>query len=70
MRRFSPELEAQIAHMRAELLRQEQDRQRAEAQLAVEKEERERAQRKVSRGCPGPPFLLVFRCSSLSLPSA
>ncbi len=45
--RFSPELEAQIAHMRAELLRQEQDRQRAEAQLAVEKEERERAQRKV-----------------------
>jgi hypothetical protein len=33
--------------MRAELLRQEQDRQRAEAQLAVEKEERERAQRKV-----------------------
>lgn len=45
--RMSPELEAQIAQMRAELLRQEQDRERAEAQLALEKEERERAQRKV-----------------------
>lgn len=42
------EVEAQIAHLRAELLHKEQDNDRVQLQLQQEKEERERAQRKVS----------------------
>ena len=41
------EIEAQIAHLRAELLHKEQENDRVQLQLTQEKEERERAQRKV-----------------------
>ena len=42
------EIEAQIAHLRAELLHKEQENDRVQLQLTQEKEERERAQRKVT----------------------
>lgn len=42
------EIEAQIAHLRAELLHKEQENDRVQLQLTQEKEERERAQRKVN----------------------
>lgn len=41
------EVEAQIAHLRAELLHKEQENARVQMQLEKEKEERERAQRQV-----------------------
>ena len=40
-------MEEQIAHLRAELLHREQETQRVQLQLVKEKEERERAERKV-----------------------
>ena len=40
-------MEEQIAHLRAELLHKEQETQRVQLQLVKEKEERERAERKV-----------------------
>ena len=42
------EIEAQIAHLRAELLHKDQENERVQLQLHQEKEERERAQRKVT----------------------
>ena len=47
MRCRNAEIEAQIAHLRAELLHKEQEHDRVQLQLTQEKEERERAQRKV-----------------------
>ena len=41
------DVEAQINSLRAELLRKEQDNERMQSDLAAEKEERERAQRKI-----------------------
>lgn len=49
------EIEAQIAHLRAELLHKEQENDRVQLQLTQEKEERERAQRKVR-------YVLVANC--------
>lgn len=46
-RRSAGEVEGQICGLRAELLRREQDNERIQMDLAREKEERERAQRKV-----------------------
>jgi hypothetical protein len=43
-------VEAQIAHLRAELLHKEQENARVQMQLEKEKEERERAQRQVNSG--------------------
>ena len=42
------EIEAQIAQLRAALLHKEQEHDRMQLQLAQEKEEREKVQRKVS----------------------
>lgn len=45
--RSAREVETQIHSLRAELLRKEQDNERMQLDLALEKEERERAQRKI-----------------------
>lgn len=45
------EIEAQIAHLRAELLHKEQENDKVQVELIQEKEERERAQRKVYLLC-------------------
>lgn len=45
-------MEEQIAHLRAELLHKEQETQRVQLQLVKEKEERERAERKVRCSTP------------------
>ena len=45
--RRNAEVEAQIAHLRAELLHKEQENERVQTQLAQEKAERERAERQV-----------------------
>ena len=46
-------IEAEINRLRAELLHKDQEGERMAAQLAAEKEERERAQRKVGGGARG-----------------
>ena len=45
--RSNADVEAQIAHLRAELLHKEQENERVQAALAREVEERERAERQV-----------------------
>ena len=51
--RRNAEIEAQIAQLRAALLHKEQEHDRMQLQLAQEKEEREKVQRKVScSSCP------------------
>ena len=52
MARSNADVEAQIAHLRAELLHKEQENERVQAALAREVEERERAERQV-RPLPG-----------------
>jgi hypothetical protein len=55
-------VEAQIAALRAELLRKEQENARVQAALAKETEQRERAQRQVwRRACSGTPMMRVHR---------
>ena len=56
--RRNAEIEAQIAQLRAALLHKEQEHDRMQLQLAQEKEEREKVQRKVSdAGCSSSPDL-------------
>lgn len=56
------EIEAQIAHLRAELLHKEQENDRVQLQLTQEKEERERAQRKV--------IIFTIAVSGLAMPQS